>query len=108
MTWKRWCQLLKRVTSRHGWFENYRVRQFWKYIHEIFIPKEDYGILYWKKASSDNECAEAKIVEPKMQKRFKLKEQHKDDVLQENLDDDSESKTDDGIEEEASCILFVL
>ena len=62
-----------------------------------------------KKFSSDNEYAEAQRIESKMQKRFKAKEQNKDDVLQEDLDD-LESTTDDEIEAEearrsASCIL---
>ena len=80
-------------------------------VHEIFFLKEDNGILYWKKVSSDNEYAEAQIIGSKIQKRFKAKEQNKDDVLREDRDDDSESTTDDDIEEEearrsASCILF--
>ena len=81
-------------------------------VHEIFIPKEDNEILYWKKVSSDNEYAEAQIIGSKIQKRFKAKEQNKDDVLREDQDDDSENTTDDDIEEEeearrsASCILF--
>ena len=58
----------------------------------------------------DNEYAEAQIIGSKMQKRFRTKDQNKDDVLKEDLDDDSEYTTDNEIEEEArrnvSCILF--
>ena len=55
-------------------------------VHKIFIPKEDNGVLYWKKDSFDNDYAEAQIIESKMQKRFKAKRQNKDDVLQEDLE----------------------
>ena len=44
-----------------------------------------------------------------MQKRFREKDQNKDDVLQEDLDNDLEYTTDDEIEEarrSLSCILF--
>ena len=44
-----------------------------------------------------------------MQKRFREKDQNKDDVLQEDLNNDSEYTTDDEIEEarrSLSCILF--
>ena len=58
----------------------------------------------------DNEYAEAQIIGSKMWKRFRTKDQNKDDVLKEDLDDDSEYTTDNEIEEEArrnvSCILF--
>ena len=63
------------------------------------MPKEDNGTLYWKKVSSDKEYAEAQIIESKMQKRFKAKEQNKDDVLQKDLCDDQEIRADDEIEE---------
>ena len=55
-------------------------------VHKIFIPKEDNGVLYWKKDSFDNDYAEAQIIESKMQKRFKAKRQNKDDVLQEDIE----------------------
>ena len=57
-------------------------------VYDIFMPKEDNGTLYWKKVSSDKEYAEAQMIESKMQKRFKAKEQNKDDVLQKDLYDD--------------------
>ena len=81
-------------------------------VYDIFIPKEDNGTLYWKKVSSDKEYAEAQIIESKMQKRFNAKEQNKDNVLQKNLYDDSESTADDEIQEgkasrSASNILFL-
>ena len=80
-------------------------------LHEVFIQKEHNGILYRKKVSSDNEYAEAQTVESKMQKIFKAKKQNKDESLQEDLDGDLESATDEEIEEEEarrseSCILF--
>ena len=80
-------------------------------VHKIFIPKKDNEILYWKKASSNNEYAEAQIIESKVQKRFKAKKKNKDNVMQEDLEDDWESTTVDEIEEDArksaSCILFL-
>ena len=81
-------------------------------VYDIFMPKEDNGTLYWKKVSSDKEYAEAQIIESKMQKRFKAKEQNKDDVLQKDLYDDQEIRADDEIEEgkasrSASNILFL-
>ena len=80
-------------------------------LHEVFIQKENNGILYQKKVSSDIEYAEAQTVESKMQKRFKAKKQNKDESLQEDLDDDLESAADEEIEEEEarrseSYILF--
>ena len=43
----------------------------------------------------DNEYGEAQIIELKMQKRFRVKDQNKDDDLQEDLDNNSEYTTDD-------------
>ena len=40
-----------------------------------------------------------RLIESKMQKRFRAKDQNKDDVLQEDLDNDSECTIDDETEE---------
>ena len=50
---------------------------------------------YIGKSFPDNEYGEAQIIELKMQKRFRAKDQKKDDVLQEDLDNNSEYTTDD-------------
>ena len=50
---------------------------------------------YIGKSFPDNEYGEAQIIELKMQKRFRAKDQNKDDVLQEDLDNNSEYTTDD-------------
>ena len=54
---------------------------------------------YIGKGFPDNEYGEAQIIELKMQKRFRAKDQNKDDVLQEDLYNDSECTTDDETEE---------
>ena len=68
-------------------------------VHEIFVLKEDNQILYWKKVNW------VKDVE-----KIQSKRPNKDDVLQEDLDNDSECTTDDETEESArrsaSSILY--
>ena len=60
------------------------------------------------KGFPDNEYGEAQIIELKMQKRFRAKDQNKDDVLQEDLDNNLEYTTDDETEtlEEVQAVYF--
>ena len=63
---------------------------------------------YIGKGFPDNEYGEAQIIELKMQKRFRAKDQNKDDVLQEDLDNNLEYTTDDETEmlEEVQAVYF--
>ena len=63
---------------------------------------------YIGKGFPDNEYGEAQIIELKMQKRFRAKDQNKDDVLQEDLYNGSECTTDDETEEQKMCKLYSL
>ena len=57
-------------------------------VHEIFVLKEDNQILYWKKVNWVKDVH-----------KIQSKRPNKDDVLQEDLDNDSECTTDDETEE---------
>ena len=63
---------------------------------------------YIGKGFPDNEYGEAQIIEIKMQKRFRAKDQNKDDVLQEDLHNNLECTTDDETEtlEEVQAVYF--